>query len=121
MKSKSTGISELTKKKVQAKHCRCFECQSTFGLSYSHILKKQWYSNYDDPDNIVLDCIDCHHIWDNGTFLQKSKLNSIDRRMDIIYRLFEKSFGETKIKIQQRYNTLVYGLNDCGKDYEFIE
>jgi len=121
MRSKNTGISEQTKKKVQAKYCKCFECHSTFCLSYSHILKKQWYADYNDPDNIVLDCINCHHIWDNGTFAQKSKLNSLDRRMEIIYNLYNKSYSETKTKIRNRYNTLVYGLNECGKQYEFIE
>lgn len=114
-------MKQATANKIKSKYRNCFECGSPSALTYSHILKKQWYADYEDVDNIVLDCYDCHHIWDNGTFVQKSNMASIEKRMAIIKNLFEKSIGAIKDKVRRRYNTLAYGLNDCGHEFELIE
>lgn len=114
MRESNTKLKDTTKRIVQQRHRRCFECGSTFGLTYSHILKKQWYSDYNDPDNIVLDCIDCHHVWDNGTFEQKARMSSLMRRIEIIKKIQEKTYGEVQKRITARLEVLRYGFDQIG-------
>lgn len=116
MRESSTKLKDTTKRIVQQRHRRCFECGSTFGLTYSHILKKRWYPDYNDPDNIVLDCIDCHHVWDNGTFEQKAKMKSLNQRIKIIEGLRDKSFGEVRRRIEARLSVLKYGFSQLNKE-----
>lgn len=110
MKRSNSELKDTTKREVMRRHNRCFECGTTHGLTFSHILTKRWYDDYNDADNIVLDCIDCHHVWDNGTFEQKKKMKSLSRRMDIIRALRDKAIGEVRRRIQNRLDVLNYGM-----------
>ncbi len=114
MRESNSKLKDTTKRIVQKKYNRCFECGSTFGLSYSHILKKIWYEDYNDPDNIVLDCMDCHHIWDNGTFVQKAKMNSLEKRIEIIKAIQAKTHGGVQRRITSRLEVLRYGFEQIG-------
>lgn len=116
MRGSNSKLKDTTKRAVHQKFNRCFECGSTFGLTYSHILKRRWYDDYNDQDNIVLDCIDCHHIWDNGTFEQKAKMKSLNQRIKIIEGLRDKSFGEVRRRIEARLSVLKYGFSQLNKE-----
>ena len=54
---------------------------------FSHILKKGTYPSLRlDPDNIMIECVDCHQIQDYGTIDQRKTLLNFDKKLEYILK-----------------------------------
>jgi 5-methylcytosine-specific restriction endonuclease McrA len=69
--------------------CRCSGCSRKVNMdsptTYSHIIPKKRRQDLRwEPDNMVPDCWDCHHIWDNMPWSKKVQLMNIGERLAYI-------------------------------------
>ena len=92
--AKPLQLSDKSKKIVQNRDGqRCNNCGSTFALSWSHIVRKSRKPQlYDNPNNVVIHCMDCHHIWDNGSHQQRVKLRTYEQLKAKCKELDQKSY-----------------------------
>lgn len=79
----------------------CESCGTTQNLTHSHIIPKSIRSDLGlEITNIIYQCINCHTIWEHGSWEQKMKLSNFNKMMNYI--------KETDLKY---YNLLVYKNN----------
>jgi len=54
-------------------------------MFFSHIIPKKKRNDLRlVEENYLLECMQCHHIWDNGTIKQKMELNNFDEKLAYI-------------------------------------
>ena len=89
-KKEPTGEWKMFEKIWETVEKQCTGCNKQLGHEmiphyFSHILKKGTYPKLRlDPENIMIECIDCHQIQDYGTIEQRKKLLNFNKKLEYI-------------------------------------
>lgn len=89
------------RQKAKKEFTSCQSCDNPEGpLDYSHTLSVKQYPQYeDDPDNGVIECRKCHHIWENRPLAEKMKLKTFRSRVAYIMRTEPRHWNKMQPKL----------------------
>lgn len=80
---KSNVYDEIAKEREHV----CVGCGTIYCLTHSHIIPvSQNESLETEKDNIVYHCMDCHTIWEHGSYLERSRLNNFQSAIEYMER-----------------------------------
>jgi 5-methylcytosine-specific restriction endonuclease McrA len=89
----------LKKKKLKECGHRC-SCGSTFMLDLSHLISKGQGKTHElNPLNSVIDCRNCHIVWERGTWEEKEKLVNFYQRLKNMKIVDEADFNRLTINM----------------------
>jgi 5-methylcytosine-specific restriction endonuclease McrA len=78
------------------------KCGSTYLLDLSHIIPVGREKQYEVLKlNLVIDCRNCHNIWEHGTWEEKEKLPDFYSRLKKIRIIDMKYFNKISISIPE--------------------
>jgi len=98
-KARERELSKLRQqRKQQVKHCE--SCGKTgVWLTYSHILSVKQYPEYEhDQDNALLECLECHHLYEHGSLAEKMKQPSWPRKLRFILQKEPAYWNKMQLK-----------------------
>jgi hypothetical protein len=82
----------------------CVSCNCTEMLTHSHVLTvKQFPKHAANPANILLECQDCHYIWEHDKPLAKQTQPSWAAKMLIMKTLEPQYFEQFKMKYPELF------------------
>lgn len=86
---------EFAYKQVDAKgQQHCGGCGYAKPLTHSHILPVSQYPKHAaNPENIFMDCIECHTRWEHGSWEDVQVLLDIDKRLQTANKLDKQYVG----------------------------
>jgi nitrate/TMAO reductase-like tetraheme cytochrome c subunit len=82
----------------------CCSCGATSQLTHSHVLTvKQFPQHAANPSNILLECQDCHTVWEHNKPLAKQLHASWRLKMNIMFWLEPQYFEQFKMKYPELF------------------
>jgi len=115
---KTTGEGELFVQIWSERAHVCTNCGDPLGdepqsIFFSHTIRKGKEERLRlDPNNIFLECFDCHHIWDNGTWAQRILFRTFPDKIRYIFKKSRERYFSIKGKIEEATGKVInqYGI-----------
>jgi hypothetical protein len=104
-KKKATGEKDVFQEIAAERPHVCQSCgeslQELSPANFSHVIRKSRKETLRlNKKNVYLECLDCHYIWDNGTWEQRMEMKSWDDKLEIIKELDPEYYGLIQLKIK---------------------
>jgi hypothetical protein len=105
-KRKNTGESNVNSEISKEREHICESCGEKledvlYPNNFSHVIRKSRNKSIRlNKLNIMLECIDCHYVWDNGTWKERMEMKSWNRKLEIIKELDIEYYNLIQLKIK---------------------